>query len=308
MCAISPVSLVTSAYFNIHAPAAASSTHSEAISGMQAHSCCRATGNAWKEQIVPSKTALIETVSSHVKAPAIFLGVAMALAAGAGTASASTAHSASPAGHAAATHTAKQTAKPAAAKHAAAKHTATKHAAARKVIDTWSQVRHELNAQTNPAAAAHHVLPNADRLSPVATSGPQSFMTITPAQYANAATIVKQALAKRMGVRSAVVAVATAMQESTLNNVNYGTSDSLGLFQQRPSCGWGTAQQIMNPSYAADSFLNALREHQAADPGWAARPLWATAQAVQGSAYPYAYAKWESQALHLVVTIAMQVR
>jgi hypothetical protein len=303
MCVISPVSLVSSAYFDIHAPAAASSTIQKSSSGMQAHSCCRAARNAWKEQIVLSKTALIDTVRSNVKAPAIFLGVAMALAAGAGTASASTAHSASPAGHAdATTHSVtKRTAKP-----AAAKHTAARHAAARK--DTWSQVRHELNAQTNPAAAAHHVLPMADRLRPVPTSGPQSFMPITPAQYANASTIVKQALAKRMGARSAVVAVATAMQESTLNNVNYGTSDSLGLFQQRPSCGWGTAQQIMNPSYAADAFLNALHEHQAGDPGWAAQPLWATAQAVQGSAYPYAYAKWESQAAHLVATIAMQVR
>ena len=60
-----------------------------------------------------------------------------------------------------------------------------------------------------------------------------------------------QALAKGMGARSAVIAVATAMQESQLVNVDYGTSDSLGLFQQQPDCGWGTAQQVLNPAYAA---------------------------------------------------------
>jgi hypothetical protein len=282
---------------------------------------------------VLGKTALIQNVRSRAKASAIYIGAALALA-GAGTAAASTAlaggavtHAAkhsltteATTKHATAKHAAAKPAvapptaakpapaKPTAARKVAVKHAAAKHVAPRRGHDTWSQVRNQLNAQTNPAAAKHGLLPQADRLTPVGTSGPQSFMPITHAQYDNAATIVKQTLGRKMGVRSAVIAVATAMQESTLSNINYGTSDSLGLFQQRPSMGWGTAQQIMDPAYAADAFLTALHQHQAADPGWAAQPLWATAQAVQGSAYPYAYAKWESQAAHLVATIATRVK
>ena len=111
-----------------------------------------------------------------------------------------------------------------------------------------------------------------------------------------------------MGVRSAVIAVATAMQESQLQNINYGDRDSLGLFQQRPSCGWGTAAQITTPSYAADAFLKALSEHQASDPSWVHQPLWANAQSVQNSGFPFAYAKWETQAAHLVKGIVTQVK
>jgi hypothetical protein len=180
--------------------------------------------------------------------------------------------------------------------------------AAREKAVTWGGVSGELNRETNPAAARHHLLPAADKLLPAALSGPQSSMPISPAQYANATAIVAQALGKHMGVRAAVIAVATAMQESRLVNVAYGTSDSLGLFQQRPSCGWGSAAQIMNPRYAAGSFLDALARYQASDPGWAAQPLYQAAQGVQGSAFPYAYAQWESQAAGLVRSIAMRLR
>ena len=139
---------------------------------------------------------------------------------------------------------------------------------------------------------------------PGGASGTQAWMPISPTQLTNAHTIVHQALAKGMGLRSAVIAVATAMQESQLVNVDYGTSDSLGLFQQQPDMGWGTAQQVTNPAYAADAFLAALHAHQAADPAWAGQPLWANAQAVQKSAFPFAYAKWETQAAHLVGQLA----
>ena len=124
--------------------------------------------------------------------------------------------------------------------------------------------------------------------------------SITAARAANAQLITGQALRLHMGIRSAVIAVATAMQESTLENLNYGDRDSLGLFQQRPSAGWGTPAQITNPVYAADAFLHALAAYQAADPGWATQPLYEAAQGVQGSAFPYAYAQWESQAAHIV--------
>jgi hypothetical protein len=152
--------------------------------------------------------------------------------------------------------------------------------------------------------ASHAPLPAQDRLTPVGTTGPQSWMAMTPARYGNATAIVRQVVAKKMGLRSAVIAVATAMQESTLLNINYGDSDSLGLFQQRPSCGWGTAAQILHPSYAADAFLNALHSYQDRDPSWSQQPLWQTAQGVQASGFPLAYAKWETQAAGLVHSIA----
>ncbi len=173
---------------------------------------------------------------------------------------------------------------------------------------TWKQVRDAINWQTNPAAARAGRLPLADRLMPVGTSGPQCWMPISGAQLANATTIVRQALTMRMGVRSAVIAVATAMQESRLQDLDYGDGDSLGLFQQQPSDGWGTAQQIMDPVFAADAFLTALRQYQAGNPGWAAQPLWQAAQGVQKSGVPFAYAQWEAQAAGLVQQIAISLQ
>jgi hypothetical protein len=168
---------------------------------------------------------------------------------------------------------------------------------------SWSQVEQAVAKQTSPSEPRA-----ADQLQPVGTSGAQAWMPLSSAQLTNATTIVRQALDKGMGLRSAVIAVATAMQESQLQNINYGDRDSLGLFQQRPSCGWGTAAQITDPAYAADAFLKVLRQHQASNPGWVHQPLWASAQSVQNSGFPFAYAKWETQAVHLVKQIATQVK
>jgi hypothetical protein len=176
-------------------------------------------------------------------------------------------------------------------------------AAAAPQPQTWQQVEQTVAQQTSPSEPAA-----ANQLTPVGTSGAQNSMPISGAQLANATTIVQQALAKGMGVRSAVIAVATAMQESQLQNINYGTSDSLGLFQQQPDDGWGTAQQILNPTYSADAFLGALQQYQAGNPSWATQPLWTSAQAVQESGYPTAYAQWESQAAQLVQQIVTQVK
>jgi len=174
--------------------------------------------------------------------------------------------------------------------------TASKPAAPPVSIDPWQQVTAAFSGLGTPAAGAE--------LTPVGTSGPQGWMPISGAQYANATTIVRQVLARKMGVRSAVIAIATAMQESRLLNLGYGDADSLGLFQQRPSAGWGTSQQLLDPAFAANAFLTALERHQQADPGWAAQPLWATAQAVQASGFPTAYARWEAQAAGMVKEIA----
>jgi hypothetical protein len=170
---------------------------------------------------------------------------------------------------------------------------------------TWHQVLETQAHRMSPKAAG--ALTAAEVVRPVAFYGPQENMPLTAAQYENAKTIVHQALAKKMGVRAAVVAVATAMQESELNNLNYGDRDSLGLFQQRPSCGWGTAAQIMDPAYAADAFLGALAKYQAENPGWAHQPLWQAAQGVQASGFPTAYAKWEAQAADMVQQITTQL-
>jgi murein DD-endopeptidase MepM/ murein hydrolase activator NlpD len=115
-------------------------------------------------------------------------------------------------------------------------------------------------------------------------------------QVDHAATIA--GVGARMGVpvRGWIIAVATAMQESDLRNVAGGPDDSIGLFQQRPSQGWGTPAQLRDPVYAAGKFYQKL----ISVPGWLQIPLTEAAQAVQRSAYPDAYAKHEQDATLLV--------
>jgi hypothetical protein len=100
---------------------------------------------------------------------------------------------------------------------------------------------------------------------------------------------------------AAVIATATAMQESSLINLKTATDhDSLGLFQQRPSTGWGTPAQVTNPTYASNAFYAALVKDA---PNYMHQALWVSAQAVQRSAFPTAYAKWEDQAARMVLAI-----
>src|SRR5664280_3887022 len=120
-------------------------------------------------------------------------------------------------------------------------------------------------------------------------------VTFTPEQSANAATITALALKRGLPARAATIANATAIQESKLRNIRFGDRDSLGLFQQRPSQGWGTVEQILDPVYASGKFYDALLEV----PGWQDMSLTQAAQAVQYSGYPDAYAKWEPQATTL---------
>jgi hypothetical protein len=96
-----------------------------------------------------------------------------------------------------------------------------------------------------------------------------------------------------------VVALAAAMQESGLRNLDYGHSDSLGLFQQRPSQGWGAPEQILDPTYSATVFFVGVQGKTRGlldIPGWQSMSVTGAAQAVQISAYPDAYATWESSA------------
>ncbi|SRR6266536_1843934 len=115
-------------------------------------------------------------------------------------------------------------------------------------------------------------------------------------QMTNAATIVTTGQAMHVPAYGQLIAVATAMQESWLVNLDYGDRDSLGLFQQRPSQGWGTPAQIMDPVYASSAFYS----HLLAVPGWQRMPLTEAAQAVQNSAAPGAYAQWQQPAARLI--------
>ncbi|MFJ3791494.1 C40 family peptidase [Kitasatospora sp. NPDC090091] len=119
-------------------------------------------------------------------------------------------------------------------------------------------------------------------------------------QIPNAKVIQATGVAMHIPVRGQVVALATALQESGLRNINYGDRDSLGLFQQRPSQGWGTAEQIMQPVYASTKFFEGLKQVS----GWESMTITQAAQAVQRSGYPDAYAKWEPLATALHQAIA----
>ncbi len=122
-------------------------------------------------------------------------------------------------------------------------------------------------------------------------SGEVAF-TMEPQQAANAATIEAVGSARGLSERAVTIAIATAMQESSLRNLDYGDRDSLGLFQQRPSQGWGTQEEVQDPVYAAGQFYDHLVEV----PDYESLPLTEAAQAVQRSAYPDLYAQHEQEA------------
>ncbi|WP_052433146.1 hypothetical protein [Streptacidiphilus carbonis] len=111
-------------------------------------------------------------------------------------------------------------------------------------------------------------------------------------QMSNAGTIAAVAISRNLPERAVTISLATAMQESKLQNLTAGDRDSIGLFQQRPSQGWGTPAQIGDPVYATNKFLDKLVQIQ----GYAQLPLTVAAQDVQHSGYPDAYATHETDA------------
>ncbi|MFK0262278.1 heavy metal transporter [Streptomyces angustmyceticus] len=118
---------------------------------------------------------------------------------------------------------------------------------------------------------------------------------LSPEQAANAATISAVGSSRGLPERAVTIALATAMQESGLRNIDFGDRDSVGLFQQRPSQDWGTVQKIMDPVYSAGEFYRHLENV----PGYSRLPLTVAAQRVQHSGYPQAYAKHEANAAQL---------
>jgi hypothetical protein len=112
---------------------------------------------------------------------------------------------------------------------------------------------------------------------------------ITAEQALNVSVIVGESLRRDLPARAASIALTTAWQESTLRNLDWGDLDSLGLFQQRPSMGWGTPEQILDPWYSSGKFYDVL----VTIPGWEEADITETAQEVQRSGYPEAYRKHE---------------
>ncbi|WP_433384341.1 hypothetical protein [Micromonospora sp. KLBMP9576] len=138
------------------------------------------------------------------------------------------------------------------------------------------------------------------KLIPHGVQGEQSRIDLSDEQVANTKSIIAATKKAGMDERAAVVSIATALQESKLENLGHlgdrNDHDSQGLFQQRPSSGWGTVEQITDAQYATTAFLKGLKQVD----GWQDMPLTEAAQTVQVSAYPDHYAQWEQLAADLV--------
>ena len=124
-------------------------------------------------------------------------------------------------------------------------------------------------------------------------------VTVSAEQARHATTIARVARDRGLPDRAVVIALATAQQESGLRNLDYGDRDSLGLFQQRPSQGWGTPEQVQDPVYAAGKFYDGLVQV----PGWETGRLTEVAQQVQLSGFPEAYQKHQAMAEDLTAAL-----
>lgn len=130
-----------------------------------------------------------------------------------------------------------------------------------------------------------------------------TFENLKTTQVNNAKIIYSVAAQRRLPHRAGIVAIATALQESTLRNLDTAVDhDSLGLFQQRPSQGWGTPAQVLDPVHASNFFYDRLVRVA----NWQTLPVTQAAQRVQRSAYPNAYAKWEPLATQLADQFATE--
>lgn len=116
--------------------------------------------------------------------------------------------------------------------------------------------------------------------------------TLEADQADNAALMAAVGTRRDLPARATTIAIATALQESKLRNVDYGDRDSVGLFQQRPSQGWGTVEEIMDPVYATNAFYDVLVTVE----GFEGLQITDAAQQVQRSAFPDAYARHETRA------------
>lgn len=143
--------------------------------------------------------------------------------------------------------------------------------------------------------------PRSDRCT-VGANG-RSSASLDPAQAQNAAIIAAVGLGRRLPDHAVTIALAASLQETQLRNLHYGDRDSLGLFQQRPSQGWGSPAQLVDPTYAATAFYS----HLSLIRGWQTMSVRAAAQIVQQSANPEAYAAWEAEARALARALTGEV-
>ncbi len=135
---------------------------------------------------------------------------------------------------------------------------------------------------------------------------PQCFITAAgvtesfgPDQTGNAATIAAVSMKRGLSPRAATIALTTAYQESKIRNLRYGDRDSLGLFQQRPSQGWGTREEILDPVHATNAFYDTLVKYK----GYETADITTIAQKVQRSGFPEAYRDHEGQGRVLASTL-----
>ena len=156
---------------------------------------------------------------------------------------------------------------------------------------TWSSIIYGGHTLAIPTAVA------------LVPASPTAIVALTREMAANARTVVSVGRSLGVPEYGLVVALAAAAQESGLRNLTYGDRDSIGIFQQRPSTGWGTPTQILEPTYAARLFFGGPKNPNAANtrglldiPGWQAKSVTDAAQSVQLSGFPTAYAKWETSA------------
>ena len=130
----------------------------------------------------------------------------------------------------------------------------------------------------------------------------QNTVSLDTQQASIAATIAGVAADEGLPAHAVTIAYATAMQESKLHNLAYGDRDSVGVFQQRPSEGWGTASQLKDPVYATAAFFGALIKV----PGWQQLPVDQAAQAVQHSADGSAYSQYDLMARSMAIAFTGQ--
>lgn len=159
-------------------------------------------------------------------------------------------------------------------------------------------VVHHAPSSSQPVAASDHFLYNGLDQSSGVQGIPLAWVPLSGAQRTNAKIIIRVVKARHLSKKAAAITLSAGLMESRLINVHYGNADSLGLFQQRPSMGWGSAAQILNRWHATNAFLNALVRV----PGWSHMSIWRAAYAVQRCApqFAYTYQYYAHEAWYLV--------
>lgn len=173
------------------------------------------------------------------------------------------------------------------------------------------QEEEEDDEQAPPEDSGEVTEPEAEKAAPAVDRDAAPVAGINATQMANAVTIIETGMERGLGERAWAVALATAMQEAKLYNaanpvvpesfdhdweVEYSDHDSIGIFQQRPSMGWGTVAELMDPATSASKFYGTLENVS----GWESMSIAGAAQAVQISAYPDYYAQWEDLAWSII--------